>query len=41
MLEIVLNDKKPYGNNMNFVNCGPKHYAHNRFSGKVLWIFFL
>jgi hypothetical protein len=33
--------KKPYGNNMHFRKCDLKHYAHNRFSRKVVWIFFL
>jgi hypothetical protein len=33
--------KNPYGNNMFLENYKPQHYAVNRFSGKVLWIFFL
>jgi hypothetical protein len=43
-LRISLNTtkcKKAYGNNMNFTNCVLEHYAHNRFSRKVVWIFFL
>ena len=37
----VINDEKPYGNNMNFTKCVLKHYAKERFSRKVVWIFFL
>jgi hypothetical protein len=37
----VARSKKPYANNLNFEKRVLKHYAHNRFSEKVLWIFFL